>query len=213
MSSTRPSVNLVNHPLIQHKLGVMRERTTSPKDFRALLREISIFLTYESLRTIPLDTRAIQTPLAPTVTAHIEEQKIVVISILRAGNGILEGVLDTIPGARAGHIGLYRDPATLHPVEYYFKVPDSLPGSHALMVDPMLATGHSAVAAATKIKMLKPASLRFICLLAAPEGIETFAAAHPDVSIVTAAIDERLNDHGYIVPGLGDAGDRIYGTK
>lgn len=207
------SVTLIDHPLIQHKLTLMRRKETASSDFRRLLREIAGLMTYEATRDLPTDTERIETPLAPMDAPVIEGKKLVAISILRAGNGLLDGILDMIPSARVGHVGLYRDPDTLEAVEYYFKVPEEMEGRDVLVVDPMLATGHSASAALDRIAATGPRSLRFLCLLAAPEGIEYLQQHHPDVDVFTAAIDSHLNDHGYIVPGLGDAGDRLYGTK
>ncbi|HLU52721.1 MAG TPA: uracil phosphoribosyltransferase [Acidimicrobiia bacterium] len=207
------NVTVLDHPLIQHKLTLMRRRETASADFRRLLREIAGLMTYEVTRDLPISYERIETPIAEMDAPVIEGKKLVAISILRAGNGLLEGILDLVPSARVGHIGLYRDPETLEAVEYYFKVPDDLHDRDVIVVDPMLATGHSAVAALDRIKEKNPRSIRFLCLLAAPEGIEHLAQHHPDVRIITAAIDSHLNDHGYIVPGLGDAGDRLYGTK
>ncbi len=207
------AVTVVDHPLVQHKLTLMRRRETPTADFRRLLREISLLLAYEVLRDLRLTTQTIETPLATIEAPLLEGKKLCLVSILRAGNGILDGMLDLVPSARVGHIGLYRDPETLQPVEYYYKVPDALASREVVVVDPMLATGNSAVAAVARLKRDDARSIRFVCLLAAPEGIEAFAQAHPDVPIFTAAVDDCLNDHGYIVPGLGDAGDRVYGTK
>jgi len=207
------NLHVVDHPLVQHKLTLMRDRTTASADFRRLLREISALMGYEVTRDLPTTLTDIETPLAPMKSPVIAGLKPVVVSILRAGGGILDGVLDVLPSARVGHIGLYRDPETLEAVEYYFKMPDRIAERVVVLVDPMLATGHSAVAAVDRVKALGPRDVRFVCLLAAPEGIATLHAAHPDVPIWTAAVDSHLNDHGYIVPGLGDAGDRIFGTK
>lgn len=206
-------VTVIDHPLIQHKLTLMRRKETASVDFRRLLREIAGLMTYEATRDLPVDTEAIETPIGPMDAPVIEGKKLVAISILRAGNGLLDGILDLVPAARVGHIGLYRDPETLEAVEYYFKVPDEMSDRDVIVVDPMLATGHSASAALSRIKATGPRSVRFLCLLAAPEGIDHLAERHPDVHVFTAAIDSHLNDHGYIVPGLGDAGDRLYGTK
>jgi uracil phosphoribosyltransferase len=207
------SVNVVDHPLVKHKLTLMRRSDTSTASFRALLTEISMLLAYEATRDMKLRDEMIQTPLMPMTGSLLDGKKVVLIAILRAGLGILDGMLELMPSARVGHIGMYRDPVSLQPVEYFFKVPSDLADRSVLVCDPMLATGNSAVAAVERIKKAKPASLKFICLVACPEGIATFQAAHPDVPIVTAAVDERLNDHGYILPGLGDAGDRLFGTK
>ena len=207
------NVTVVDHPLVQHKLALMRRRETTTAEFRTLLREISLLLAYEVTRDLPLTEVEIQTPLAKTKGPKLEGKKMVLISILRAGNGLLEGMLDLVPSARVGHIGLYRDPKTLVAVEYYFKVPESLEERQVIVVDPMLATGNSAAAALSRIKAAGAQSIKYVCLLAAPEGVKALGEAHPDVPIFTAAIDDHLNDHGYIVPGLGDAGDRLYGTK
>jgi uracil phosphoribosyltransferase len=207
------NVVVVDHPLVQHKLTLMRKKDTSTASFRRLLSEISMLLAYEATRDLKLRDEPIETPLMPMTGAVLEGKKVVLIGILRAGLGIVDGMLELMPSARVGHIGLYRDPKTLQPVEYYYKVPSDLADRDVLMCDPMLATGNSAAAAVTRIKANNPGSLRFICLLACPEGIAAFHKVHPDVPIVTAAIDERLNDHGYILPGLGDAGDRLFGTK
>ena len=207
------NVTVVDHPLVQHKLALMRRRQTTTAEFRTLLREISLLLAYEVTRDLPLTEVEIETPLAKTRGPKLEGKKMVLISILRAGNGLLEGMLDLVPSARVGHIGLYRDPETLVAVEYYFKVPEGLDERQVIVVDPMLATGNSASAALSRIKDAGAQTIKYVCLLAAPEGIKALCEAHPDVPIFTAAIDECLNDHGYIVPGLGDAGDRLYGTK
>jgi len=205
-------VHHLSHPLVQHKLTLMRQKTTSTNSFRTLLNELSTLMAYEITRDMPLHAVSIETPLE-TMTGHlIDGKKLVLVSILRAGNGILDGMLSVVPSARVGHIGLYRDPATLEPVEYYFKMPGDMTERDVIVVDPMLATGNSAVAALTKLKTLQPRSIKFSCLVACPEGIATLHGAHPDVPIYTAAIDRQLNDHGYILPGLGDAGDRIFGT-
>jgi uracil phosphoribosyltransferase len=208
-----PKVTVIDHPLVQHKLSLMRKKETSTAGFRRLLGEISLLLGYEVTRDMPLTYEPIETPLAPMDAPILDGKKVVLISILRAGTGILDGILQLIPSARVGHIGLYRDPKTLEAVEYYFKVPEAMEDRDVIVVDPMLATGHSASAAIERIKQCKPKSLKFLCLLAAPEGIETFHKEHPDVPVYTAAIDSHLNEKGYIVPGLGDAGDRLYGTK
>lgn len=207
------TVHVIDHPLVQHKLSLMRMRDTSTSKFRTLLREISMLLGYEICRDLPITLVDIETPIAPMRAPFLDGKKVVIISILRAGSGILEGMLDILPSARVGHIGLYRDPKTLEPVEYYFKVPDNMAERDAIIVDPMLATGNSAVAAVTRLKAAGPRSIKFVCLLACPEGIKTFHAAHPEIPVYTAAIDERLNEKSYIVPGLGDAGDRLFGTK
>ena len=207
------NVTVIDHPLIQHKLSLMRRRETPTNEFRVLLREISHLLGYEVTRDLDLETRSIETPLTETRSAFLSGKKLALISILRAGNGLLEGMLDLLPSARVGHIGLYRDPDTLVAVEYYFKVPEGLPERPVIMLDPMLATANSAIAAVERIKEVGARNIKMVCLLAAPEGIRAFNAAHPDVPIFTAAIDERLDHHGYIVPGLGDAGDRLYGTQ
>ena len=208
-----PMVTVVNHPLVQHKLTLMRDKSRSTAGFRQLLGEIALLLAYDATRDLPLTTTSIETPLQEMEAPLLAGRKPVLVSILRAGNGLLDGMLRLIPSARVAHIGLYRDPETLKPVEYYFKVPDQMDKRDALVVDPMLATGYSAIAAIDRLKETMPRSIKFICLLAAPEGIKAFRAAHPDVPIVTAAIDSHLNDKGYIVPGLGDAGDRMYGTR
>ena len=207
------NVTVVDHPLVQHKLSLMRRRETDTARFRLLLREISLLLGYEVTRDLATEIRSIETPLAETRAPFLTGKKLVLISILRAGNGLLEGLLDLIPSARVGHVGIYRDPQTLVAMEYYFKVPEDLGDRPVIVLDPMLATGNSAIAAITRLKEAHARDIKMLCLLAAPEGIAAFRAVHPDVAIVTAAIDERLNDHGYIVPGLGDAGDRLYGNK
>jgi uracil phosphoribosyltransferase len=206
-------VFVIGHPLVQHKLTLMRIKDTSTKSFRTLLREISVLLGYEVCRDMPLTMTEIETPIAPMMAPRLDGKKIVLISILRAGGGILDGMLEILPSARVGHIGLYRDPETLAAVEYYFKVPEAMADRDCIVVDPMLATGHSAVAAVNRLKARGPRSIKFVCLLTCPEGIREFHSHHPDVAIYTAAIDTRLNEHGYIVPGLGDAGDRLFGTK
>jgi uracil phosphoribosyltransferase len=206
-------VHVIDHPLVQHKLTLMRRKAASTSSFRTLLQEISMLLAYEVTRDLPVTMRDIETPLAPMQAPVLDGKKIVLISILRAGNGILDGMLKILPSARVGHIGLYRDPKTLQAVEYYFKVPGEMIDRDVIVVDPMLATGNSAVAAIERIKSMEPRSLKFVCLLTAPEGIAAFHARHPDVPIYTAAVDDHLNEKGYIVPGLGDAGDRMFGTK
>ncbi|MDX2273205.1 MAG: uracil phosphoribosyltransferase [Cyanobacteriota bacterium] len=208
------SVTVIEHPLVQHKLTLMRRAETSTAKFRMLLKEISMLLAYEVTRDLPLKKEWIETPMAPMQAPVLApDKKMVIVSIMRAGQGILDGMLELIPSARVGHIGLYRDPKTLIPIEYYFKVPHDVEERDMLVVDPMLATGNSAVAAVQKLKTTAPKTLRFVCLVAAPEGIQTFHDYHPDVPIYTAAIDEKLDEHGYIIPGLGDAGDRLFGTK
>ena len=202
----------VTHPLVQHKLSLMRDKSTPTPLFRTLLREISHLLAYEIMRELPMTKKTVETPLCETEAPVIDGRKPALISILRAGNGLMDGVLELIPVARVGFVGLYRDEETLKPVQYYFKVPDALEERLVLVVDPMLATGNSAIAAIDMLKEAGAKNIRFMCLLAAPEGIKNMQGAHPDVDIVTGSIDECLNDVGYIVPGLGDAGDRIYGT-
>lgn len=206
-------VHVINHPLVQHKLTIMRDRDTSTAGFRQLLREIATLLCYEVTRDLPLATKRIHTPLAEIDAPILEGKKLVFASVLRAGNGLLEGLLDLVPSARVAHIGIYRDHETLQPVEYYFKAPDDLSDRLVIVVDPMLATANSSIAAVRKLKERGARDIRFVCLLAAPEGIAKFRAAHPDVPVFTAAVDDHLNEKGYIVPGLGDAGDRMYGTK
>ncbi len=207
------NVHVIDHPLVQHKLSLMRSKETSTSTFRNLLREISMLLAYEVCRDLPTTLVQIETPVAPMMAPMLDGKKTVLISILRAGNGILDGMLQILPSARVGHIGLYRHPETKQAVEYFFKVPDGMTDRDAIVVDPMLATGNSAVAAIERIKAVSPRSIKFVCLLTCPEGIRTFHAAHPDIAIYTAAIDEKLNEKSYIVPGLGDAGDRLFGTK
>ncbi|MBK6336399.1 MAG: uracil phosphoribosyltransferase [Betaproteobacteria bacterium] len=206
-------LNVVGHPLILHKLTIMRRKDTTTDNFRRLLREISQLLAYEVTRDLPLELVPIETPLAAIDAPQISGKKLCLVSILRAGNGMLDGMLDILPAARVGHIGLYRDPATLAAVEYYFKVPEDIAERLVIVVDPMLATGHSAAAALTRLKAAGAATVKYVCLLAAPEGVAALHAAHPDVPVYTAAVDDHLNAHGYIVPGLGDAGDRLFGTK
>jgi uracil phosphoribosyltransferase len=210
---TQPIVHLVSHPLVQHKLTLMRQKDRSTNSFRRLLHEIGLLMAYEVTRTMPMHEVEIETPLEKTLGRQIDGKKIVFVPILRAGVGLLDGMLDVVPGARVGHVGLYRDPKTLVAVEYYFKMPHDMHERDAVVLDPMLATGNSAVAAVERLKEAQPRSIRFVALLAAPEGLANFHAHHPDVPVYTAAIDERLDEHGYIVPGLGDAGDRIFGTK
>lgn len=206
-------VTVVDHPLVQHKLTLMRKKETSTASFRRLLREISTLLCYEVTRNLDLTTTRIQTPMTEMDSPILEGKKLVFASILRAGNGLLEGMLDLVPAARVAHVGLYRDHDTLEAVEYYFKAPEDLGSRLVIVVDPMLATANSAIMAIDKLKERGARNIRFLCLLAAPEGIERFRAAHPDVSVFTASIDDGLNEKGYIMPGLGDAGDRMYGTK
>ena len=206
-------VTHVTHPLVQHKLTLMRRKETSTAIFRQLLREISQLLAYEVTRNLPMTTEQIETPLEPMDAPVLAGKKLALVSILRAGNGLLDGILELVPSARAGFVGLYRNEETLEPVEYYFKVPEALEDRLVIAVDPMLATGNSSAAAIDKLKAAGAKNIRFLCLLAAPEGIARMKAAHPDVPIVTAAIDSHLNENGYIVPGLGDAGDRMFGTK
>lgn len=207
------NVHLIDHPLVQHKLTLMRRKDASTNSFRQLLNEISTLMTYEVLRDMPMHEVEIETPLERTTGKVIDGKKLVFVSILRAGTGILDGMLAVVPGARVGHIGLYRDPKTLVAVEYYFKMPGDLHERDLVVVDPMLATGNSAVAAVERLKEYGPKSIKFVCLLTCPEGVEAMHKVHPDVPIYTAAIDRQLDEHGYIVPGLGDAGDRIFGTK
>ena len=206
-------VHHITHPLIQHKLTLMREKTRSTNSFRRLLNEISMLMAYEVTRDMPTQLIDIDTPLEHMQSPVIDGKKTVFVSIMRAGAGFLDGMLNVVPGARIGHIGLYRDPKTLVAIEYYFKMPADMQERDAIVLDPMLATGNSAVAAVERLKETGPKSIRFVCLLAAPEGLKNFHASHPDVPVYTAAIDRQLNEHGYIVPGLGDAGDRLFGTK
>jgi uracil phosphoribosyltransferase len=206
-------VHHLSHPLIQHKLTLMREKERSTYSFRTLMNEIAMLIAYEVTRDMPTQLIEIETPLETMQSPVIEGRKTVFVSILRAGNGFLDGMLSVVPGARVGHVGLYRDPKTLGAIEYYFKVPHDMHERDAIVLDPMLATGNSAIAAVDRLKETNPRSIRFVCLLAAPEGLKQFGDAHPDVPVYTAAIDRELNDHGYIVPGLGDAGDRLFGTK
>lgn len=206
------NVTVIDHPLIQHKLSLMRDVETSTSSFRRLMREVSLLLCYEVTRDLPLHDAEIQTPVAPT-QAPVLARKLCFVSILRAGNGLLEGMLDLIPVARVGHVGLYRDPETLIAVEYYYKVPPDIAQRLVIVVDPMLATANSAIAAVDRLKQGGASEIKFVSLLSAPEGVRAFNEAHPDVTLHTAAVDSHLNEHGYIVPGLGDAGDRIYGTQ
>ena len=207
------TVHVIDHPLVQHKLSLMRSKETSTSTFRNLLREISMLLAYEVCRDLPTTLVPIETPIAPVMAPILDGKKIVIVAILRAGVGILDGMLQILPSARVGHIGLYRDPKTLAAVEYFYKVPDNMGDRDTILVDPMLATGNSAIAAVTRLKASGPRSIKFVCLLTCPEGIAAFHAQHPDIPIYTAAVDERLNAKSYIVPGLGDAGDRLFGTK
>lgn len=207
------NVFLVNHPLVQHKLTLLRKKESSSSTFRRLLNEISMLMAYEVTSEMPMQEVEIETPLEKMTGKVIDGKKLVFVSILRAGNGFLDGMLTVVPGARVGHIGLYRDPATLAAVEYYFKMPHSMDQRDVIVVDPMLATGNSAIAAVQRLKALQPKSIKFVCLVGCPEGVDAMRKAHPDVPIYAAAIDRQLNDHGYIVPGLGDAGDRLFGTK
>jgi uracil phosphoribosyltransferase len=207
------NVTVSDHPLLRHKLALLRDRRTSTSMFRQVAREVSLLMAYEATRDLPLETIAIETPLESMQAEHLTGKKLCIVSILRAGNGILEGMLDLVPSARVGHIGLYRDPDTLRPVEYYLKLPSDIAERLVILVDPMLATGNSATAAASRLKQAGVSAMKFVCLLAAPEGIAAFTAAHPDVPVFAAAIDRELDSHGYIRPGLGDAGDRFYGTK
>jgi uracil phosphoribosyltransferase len=211
--AARANVTLIDHPLVQHKLTLMRKKEASTSSFRRLLNELAGLMIYEVCRDMPLQDLEIETPLEKTTGKVIDGKKLVFASVLRAGNGILDGVLSVVPGARVGHVGLYRDPKTLQAVEYYFKMPSNMEERDVVVVDPMLATGNSAAAAVTRLKACNPKSIKFLCLLTCPEGINTLYKAHPDVRVFTAAIDRGLNDHGYIMPGLGDAGDRIFGTQ
>ena len=207
------NVNVFDHPLVQHKLTLLRKKETSTTSFRRLLNEIGSLMAYEVTRSMPMHEVMIQTPLETMNSKLIDGKKLVFVSILRAGMGLLDGFLLVVPGARVGHIGLYRDPKTLVAVEYYFKMPGGMAERDAIVLDPMLATGNSAIAAVERLKEARPRSIRFVCLVSCPEGIRNFQSAHPDVPVYTASIDRELNDHGYILPGLGDAGDRIFGTK
>lgn len=206
-------LTVVNHPLIEHKLTLMRDKDTSTAKFRALLREISFLLAYEVLRDLKLEDVQIETPVAPMTARKLAGKKMCFVSVLRAGDGLLQGLLDLIPGARVGHLGMYRDPKTLQPVAYYNKLPVKMEDRVAIVVDPMLATGGSGAAAVSEVKKAGAKDVRFVALVAAPEGVETFHKAHPDVPVYTAALDSHLNEKGYIVPGLGDAGDRMFGTQ
>ncbi len=207
------SVTVVDHPLVAHKLTLLRDRTTSTAKFRQVAREMSLLMAYEVLRELPMDLISIETPLEPMEAPYLAGKKLCFVPILRAGNGILDGMLDLVPSARVGHIGIYRDPNTLVPIEYYLKLPDDIGERLVIMVDPMLATGHSACAAVARLKQAGVREIRFVCLLAAPEGVAALQGEHPDVRIFTASIDRELDEHSYIRPGLGDAGDRLYGTK
>ena len=207
------NLQVISHPLVQHKLSLMRKKSTSTQSFRTLIREVGTLLAYEVTKDLPLIYEEIETPLMKMDAPFLEGKKLCLVSILRAGNGLLDGFMELLPSARVGHIGLYRDPETLVAVEYYMKLPDLINQRLVLALDPMLATGHSSAAAVTRLKENGAENIRFVCLLAAPEGIEYFNKVHPDVPIFVAAIDEKLNDHSYILPGLGDAGDRIFGTK
>ncbi|MEM7211162.1 MAG: uracil phosphoribosyltransferase [Pseudomonadota bacterium] len=206
-------LTVVDHPLITHKLTLMRDKDASTVKFRTLLREISMLIAYEVLRDLPLEDVEIETPVSPMVAKKLAGKKLCFISVLRAGDGLLQGLLDLVPGARVGHLGMYRDHETLKPVAYYKKLPEEMENRVAIVVDPMLATGGSGAAAVTEVKAAGATDIRFVALVAAPEGVETFHAAHPDVPVYTAALDSHLNEKGYIVPGLGDAGDRLFGTK
>ena len=209
----KQNVVVITHPLVQHKLTIMRKKETSTVKFRNLMHEISMLLAYEVTRDLEIEYEEIETPLTRMMSPVIKGKKMVFVSILRAGNGLVEGMLQLVPTARIGHIGLYRDPKTLESIEYYLKLPEHTQDRDVIVVDPMLATGNSAVAAVKEIKAMNPKSIKFLCLLASPEGLATFQEEHPDVTVYTAAIDLQLNEKGYIVPGMGDAGDRLYGTK
>jgi uracil phosphoribosyltransferase len=213
VSSETGQVVEIRHPLVQHKLGLMRKRDTSTSEFRSLLAEISMLLAYEVTHDLPTHEVAAETPVASTTIRLLDGKKIVLVSILRAGNGLLDGMLRILPSARVGHVGLFRDPETLQAVEYYFKVPHEMTERDVVVLDPMLATGNSAIAAVRRLRATRPRSIRFVCLLTCPEGLAAFHRVHPDVPVFTAAIDSHLNEHGYIVPGLGDAGDRLFGTR
>ena len=207
------TIHIVDHPLVQHKLSLMREKTQPTATFRQLMREVSLLLAYEVTRDLPLEPTEIDTPLELMQAPVLSGKKLCFVSILRAGNGLLEGLLDLLPSARVGHVGIYRDPDTLNAIEYYYKVPQDIDDRLVIVVDPMLATAHSGIAAVDRLKQGGAKKMKFVCLLAAPEGISAFTTAHPDVPLYTAAIDRQLNEHGYILPGLGDAGDRLYGTR
>ena len=208
-----PDVHVIEHPVVQHKLALLRRKSTSTSEFRSLVAEVSMLLAYEGTRDMPTRPVPVETPLARTNAPMLDGKKIVLVSILRAGTGILDGMLRILPSARVGHIGLYRDPRTLAAVEYYFKVPPVMRDRDAIVMDPMLATGNSAVAAVNRLKGTGPRSIKFLCLLTCPDGLRHFHAEHPDVPVYTAAVDSHLDGHGYIVPGLGDAGDRLFGTR
>ena len=207
------NVHVIDHPLVQHKLSLMRNKEASTNSFRRLLNELSMLMAYEVTRDVPMQEVELETPMETARVKVIDGKKLVFVSILRAGTGILDGMLSVVPGARVGHIGLYRDPKTLTAVEYYFKMPEKMSERDIIVVDPMLATGNSAIAAVERLKELAPKSIKFVCLLTCPEGVAAMQKAHPDVPIYTAAIDRELDEHGYILPGLGDAGDRMFGTK
>ena len=211
--SRSPMLTIVEHPLVQHKLALMRAADTSTSKFRQLMREVSLLLGYEATRDLAVEEREIETPLERTLVPVLAGKKLCLVSILRAGNGILDGMLDLVPSARVGHIGIYREPRTLQAIEYYLKLPDDLPERDVILLDPMLATGNSAVAAISRLVELRARAIKLVCLVAAPEGVENVHRVFPEVPIVTAALDRCLNDHGYILPGLGDAGDRLFGTK
>jgi uracil phosphoribosyltransferase len=213
MQQQRQGLTVVDHPLVQHKLSLMRDRDTSTAEFRRLLREIALLLAYEATRELPLEATEIDTPLERGTFPLLAGKKLCLVSILRAGNGILDGMLDLLPSARVGHIGIYRDPDTLQAIEYYLKLPEDLAERDAILVDPMLATGNSAVAAISRLVELRARSIKIVCLVAAPEGVDKVFGIFPEVSIVAAALDRCLDQHGYILPGLGDAGDRLFGTK
>jgi uracil phosphoribosyltransferase len=212
-SPSTGEVVVIRHPLVQHKLGLMRKKDTATSVFRSLLAEISMLLAYEVTRDLPTHEVAAETPVASTTIRLLDGKKIVLVSILRAGNGLLDGMLRILPSARVGHVGLYRDARTLQAIEYYFKLPHEMAERDVVVLDPMLATGNSAIAAVTRVRATHPRSIRFVCLLTCPEGLAAFHRAHPDVPVYTAAVDSHLNEHGYIVPGLGDAGDRLFGTR
>ncbi len=213
MQQQRGCLTVVDHPLVRHKLSLMRDRETSTAEFRRLMREVSLLLAYEATRELPLEDAEIDTPLERARFPLLAGKKLCLVSILRAGNGILDGMLDLLPSARVGHIGIYREPRTLQAIEYYLKLPDDLAERDVILVDPMLATGNSAVAAISRLKELRARSIKFVCLVAAPEGVDKVLGVFPEVSIVAAALDRCLDSHGYILPGLGDAGDRLFGTK